>query len=166
MNYLRLIILVIITIPFNSCKNLDNVSKKADENFKNNHLNNISKNKNDSLFKKWCGTYSLNFHKERKHSTTMYWQHVFIVENEHCTYEGSGFQFYSKYNCVTKFEDNKLLIFAKENIEGYEIYKKDELIVEIEKINNLYFTKTIDLKPEEAVDNTTRYGFEVTKRIQ
>lgn len=140
-----------------------NINKRTGKGFKKNTIREIFKTKDDSISQKWFGNYSIGFSRGRKYSTAMYWEHTFTITKGFCIYEGSGFQFYSKYNCDMKEKKDTLLIFAKENIDGYQVYEKDELIIKIYKVGDCYYTNTKDLKPEEAENKSNKYGFEVIK---
>lgn len=114
--------------------------------------------------KKWQGEYSLSFSLDRKYAPPIYWQHSLKIGNNKCNYEGSGFQFYSKYECYTKENKDTLSVFAIKNLDGYDLYNKDQLIMKLYIKNNTYYTKTKSLKPEEAENKMTKLGYIVHRK--
>lgn len=117
----------------------------------------------EKVSSEWYGNYSLNFSRKRSYAPTMYWEHNFNISKDSCNYEGSGFQFYTKYKCYIKENKDTLFVYAKTYQDGYESYDKNELIIKMYKFKNLYYTKTATLKPEEALNKSTKLGYRVSK---
>lgn len=118
----------------------------------------------EKISSKWLGNYSVNFSRKRNYAPQMYWEHNFIISKNFCNYEGSGFQFYTKYQCTVKENKDTLFVYAKTYQDGYESYDKNELIMKMYKFKNLYYTKTATLKPEEALNKSTKLGYIIYKK--
>ncbi|GAA5084058.1 hypothetical protein GCM10023210_03430 [Chryseobacterium ginsengisoli] len=94
----------------------------------------------------------------------MYWEHNFTLSKDSCNYEGTGFQFYTKYKCFVKEDKDVIFIYSKKYIDGYQIYDDNELIMKMYKFKDFYYTKTTALKPEEALNKLTKFGYRVYKK--
>lgn len=101
----------------------------------------------------WKGTYAVDFIGKRDYSSDMFWSHRFILSDS-CIYEGSGFQYYSKYICASKFRNDTLIIIADKNVDGYPSFQKGEEMIKIFKKGNLFYTNSLQLIPEEIAKKT------------
>ncbi|WP_412850364.1 DUF5991 domain-containing protein [Chryseobacterium sp. PMSZPI] len=117
----------------------------------------------EQLSPSWFGNYSLDFSRKRSYAPTMYWEHQFSISKNSCNYEGSGFQFYLKYKCSVQEKKDTLFIHASDHQDGYETYDKGQLIMKLYKWKNNYYTQTTQLKPEEAENRMSKYGYNVKK---
>lgn len=116
----------------------------------------------DMVSNNWYGNYSLDFSRKRDHAPTMFWEHKFSIKKDSCIYEGSGFQFETKYKCNIKQNKDTLFIYADIHRDGYEKYDKNDIIMKLYKIKNSYYTNTEGLKPEESLDKPSKFGYVVS----
>lgn len=138
------------------------------------YKNRLSKNKekfikievlDDKTFLSWKGNYTIGFSEKREVSSNISWEYSLIIDkNNSCTFEGTGFQFYTKYLCTMRALENTLFVYANKHLDGYNTYDEGNLIMKINKIDNDYYMDSDKLIPDSEIEEKpSKYGYILTK---